>query len=79
MPSCTQLKIEFAGTDAGCMGRRRLCLRGFMEKGYLSSAEMKCITISGKIIYTRTGAPFFSINEIIFDNKFDFSRFFVEK
>lgn len=79
MPSCTQLKIEFAGTDAGCMGRQRLCLRGFMEKGYLSSAEMKCIPISGKIIYTRTGAPFFRINEIIFDNKFDFSRFFVEK
>ena len=79
MPSCTQLKIEFAGTDAGCMGRRRLCLRGFMEKGYLSPAEMKCIPISGKIIYNRTGVSFYRINEIIFDNKFDFLRFFVEK
>ena len=40
---------------------------------------MKCIPISDKIIYNRAGAPFFRINEIIFDNKFDFSRFFVEK
>ena len=75
MPSCTQLKIEFAGTDAGCMGSRRLCLRGFMEKGYLVSAAVTCIPSSGKIIYTRTGASFYRINEIIFDNKFDFYDF----
>ena len=77
--SRVQSNTEFAGTDAICMGRRRLCLCNFSAKLRFNMGKMEYSCIFKTVVYQQTKVRFLKKYGAIFDKNTGLSRFFAKK